>query len=107
MFAPKSRAIIPGFRYCSTTKVFEQYLKPGMIALDLGANIGFYTMLARSLVGPEGEVFAFEPSPDNTNLIRASVKENSFENVVVVEDAVADMVGKTTLHLSPEYISEH
>jgi FkbM family methyltransferase len=90
-----------------TADIFEKYLKSGMIVLDLGANIGFYTLLASSLVGPKGKVFAFEPSPYNTNLIRASVKENSFTNIVIVEAAVFDHVGKATLYLSPDYISEH
>lgn len=90
-----------------TTKVFERYLKDGMSVLDLGANIGFYTMLARSLVGPKGRVFAFEPHPHNSNLIKASVKLNSFTNVKVVEAAISDRVGKSTLFVSQDYISEH
>lgn len=89
------------------SKVFEAHLKPDMTVLDLGANIGFYTVLARSVVGQEGRVFAFEPFPDNADLVRASVKENSFTNVIVVEAAVSDKVGKTTLYLSPDACSEH
>ena len=60
--------------------LFEKYLKKGMTVLDLGGNIGFYTILARSIVGPKGRVFSFEPFPGNVNLIRASIKENSFTN---------------------------
>lgn len=89
------------------TSLFEKYLKKGMTVLDLGGNIGFYTILARSIVGPKGKVFSFEPFPDNTNLIRASIKENSFTNVTVVEAAVSDRIGKDTLHLSPDACSEH
>ena len=89
------------------SKVFEAHLKPDMTVLDLGANIGFYTILARSVVGQEGRVFAFEPFPDNAYLVRASIKENSFTNVIVVEAAVSDKVGKTTLYLSPDACSEH
>ena len=90
-----------------TTNVFKEYLKPGMVVLDLGANIGFYTMLARSLVGPRGKVFAFEPSPHNVGLIKASAKTNHFDNVTIIEAAVADKVGKATLYLAPDYITEH
>lgn len=89
------------------TSLFEKYLKKGMTVLDLGGNIGFYTILARSIVGPKGKVFSFEPFPDNANLIRASIKENSFTNVTVVEAAVSDRIGKDTLHLSPDACSEH
>lgn len=87
--------------------LFEKHLKKGMTVLDLGGNIGFYTILARSLVGQEGRVFSFEPFPGNANLIRASIKENSFTNVTVVEAAVSDRAGKATLHLSPDACSEH
>lgn len=89
------------------TQVFESYLKDSMVVLDLGGNIGFYTMLARSMVGPKGRVFAFEPFPNNAALIRASAKENSFDNITVVEAAVSDENGKTMLHLSPDACSEH
>src|SRR5574341_1177435 len=89
------------------TSLFEKHLKKGMTVLDLGGNIGFYTILARSIVGQEGRVFSFEPFPNNANLIRASIKENSFTNVIVVEAAASDKMGKATLHLSPDACSEH
>lgn len=89
------------------TKVFKNCLKPGMTVLDLGANIGFYSMFARSIVGTKGRVFAFEPSPLNASLIRASANANSFDNVTVIEAAVADRVGNAPLYLSPETYSEH
>lgn len=89
------------------TKVFEKYLKPGMRILDLGANIGFYTLLASTKVGKNGQVIAFEPSPQNLKLIDSSLKENSFSNVIVVNAAVSDFVGKSFLHISPYYNSEH
>jgi FkbM family methyltransferase len=90
-----------------TVRIFKKYLKSGMTVLDLGANIGYYTMLARSIVGPKGKVFAFEPSPSSIKLIKASIKENSFANVIAVETAVSNKTGKAKLYLSPLYISEH
>jgi FkbM family methyltransferase len=89
------------------TKIFAKYLKPNMRVLDLGANIGFYTLLASAKVGKNGQVIAFEPSPQNLKLINASLVENSISNVVVVSAAVSDFVGRTSLHLSPYYNSEH
>lgn len=91
----------------TTTKVVEKHLKSGMTFVDLGANIGFYTILARSLVGPKGKIYAFEPSPHNADFVRASIKENSFTNVVVEEAAVSDFAGRTAFYLAPEFISEH
>ena len=88
-------------------QIFEKYLKSGMTVLDLGANVGFYTMLSRSIIGENGQVFAFEPSQRNANLIRASIEENSFTNVKVVEAAVSDKIGTSTLYLSPDQSSAH
>jgi FkbM family methyltransferase len=89
------------------TRVFSKYLKPGMRVLDLGANIGYYTLLASIKVGKNGKIIAFEPSPQNLKLIKASLKKNSISNVVVVEAAVSDFVGRSSFHLSPYYNSEH
>src|ERR1700730_16140389 len=43
--------------------LIRHYLKPGMTFVDVGANVGYYTLLAASLVGRRGRVLAFEPSP--------------------------------------------
>lgn len=72
-----------------------------MTFLDLGANVGFYTFLARSIIGEKGRVFAFEPYPRNAEL-KASIRENNYNNVTLVEAAVSDKDGKASLYLSPD-----
>jgi FkbM family methyltransferase len=89
------------------TEVFTNHLKPGMTVVDLGANIGFYSLLARSIVGENGRVFSFEPFSGNISLLRESIKQNGFSNIIPIETAVSDKSGTTTLHLSPDYCSEH
>lgn len=89
------------------TKIFKKNLQEGMRFLDLGANIGFYSIFARSIVGEKGGVISFEPYPKNANLIRKSVNLNHYDNVVVVEAAVSDKQGKAKLYLSPEYYTEN
>lgn len=90
-------------------EVFQKHLKTGMTFVDLGANVGFYTFLARSIIGQKGRVFAFEPYPRNAELIRASIGENNsfHNNVTVVEAAVSDKNGKASLYLSPDASSEN
>src|SRR5262249_14626196 len=56
------------------TKLIRQLVKRGMIAVDVGANIGYYTLLLSDLVGPEGKVFAFEPDPGNHALLVKNIK---------------------------------
>src|SRR5713226_1468898 len=75
--------------------------KPGMKVIDVGANIGYYTVLFASRVGTSGLVVSFEPEPLNCSYLRRSVDANSFRNVVVKEIAVSDRDGETLLHLSP------
>jgi FkbM family methyltransferase len=65
-------------------------LRPGDTFVDIGANVGYFTLLAASLVGPEGTVIAFEPSPDNCRLLRRSLAQNGLTNVRLVEKAVAE-----------------
>jgi len=89
------------------TKLFKKKLREGMRFLDLGANIGFYSIFARSIIGEKGLVISFEPFPKNANLIRKSVKLNRYDNVVVVEAAVSNKHGKAKLYLSPEYYTEN
>lgn len=89
------------------TEVMRTSLSPNQRVLDIGANLGFYSMLAASLVGRSGRVFSFEPFPHNTELIRASAKENLFDNLTVINAAVSDRDGIAKLYLSPFYSSEH
>ncbi len=72
------------------TKIFQQYLRPGMVALDIGANIGYFSLLAASLVGSGGLVYAWEPAPSNVRLLYASQLANGFNNIQIVQAAATD-----------------
>ncbi len=63
--------------------VFRRHLRQGMTVLDVGANIGVFTMLAASLVGPAGRVLAVEPNEANVRLIEASRRANGFSQVSI------------------------
>lgn len=75
-------------------------LRPGDVVLDVGANIGFLTVLAGRLVGPAGRVIAFEPVPANARLVRRNAALNSQAQVEVIEAAVGDQAGTATLVLA-------
>jgi hypothetical protein len=55
-------------------KSIVKYLRPGMIAYDIGAHVGFYTLLFSRIVRPHGKVYAFEPLPENIQFLQKYLK---------------------------------
>jgi len=82
------------------TKIVKRLVKKGNVVVDLGANIGYWTCLFAQLVGQEGSVYAFEPSPTNFELLRKNVELNGYRNVILEQKAVANKSFKTLLYLS-------
>ncbi len=76
------------------TALMRHLAKPGQVWLDVGANIGYFTIFIASLVGPTGEVHAFEPNPDMMKQIARSVRLNGVEHVQMVEAAVSNVSGE-------------
>ncbi len=68
-------------------------LKPGDVFFDIGANVGFFTVIGARLVGAHGFVFAFEPLPENVQRARANVEANAFSNVRILDAAASDHSG--------------
>jgi FkbM family methyltransferase len=75
-------------------------LRPGDTFVDVGANVGWFTLIAAKAVGPTGRVIAFEPEPRNFNLLRRNVEANGFRNVTLERKAVSDETGTIRLNLS-------
>lgn len=82
------------------TALFESIVTPGMTVLDVGANVGYYTLLASRLVGPQGKVIAFEPEPLNFELLIRNILENRSANVTAWPYAVGSALGYADLNLS-------
>lgn len=72
------------------TEQVRRALAPGRFFLDIGANIGHFSLLAAHLVGKEGRVFSFEPSQYNVKLLYLNARVNGFENIEIYPFAVAD-----------------
>lgn len=82
------------------TNIFKKYLKKGMRVLDIGANIGYFSMLAANLVGTNGKVFAIEPNMDNCKLLQASKNLNKFEQIKILQFAAGLESGLLALNTS-------
>jgi len=72
------------------TKAIKRKLAPGMFFVDIGANIGYFSLLAAHLVGKEGRVFSFEPFQYNVKLLYLNAKINDFGNIEIYPFAVVD-----------------
>jgi FkbM family methyltransferase len=71
-------------------KLVIEYLKPGMTVVDVGANVGLYSILAGLNVGLAGKVFAFEPSEESHKRLLANLALNQVANIEVIKMALAD-----------------
>jgi FkbM family methyltransferase len=76
------------------TRLFLGHIARGATVLDVGAHVGYYTLLSARLTGAAGRVFAFEPHPRNCGFLRRHVAVNGFDNVTVEQAAVSDVAGK-------------
>lgn len=91
----------------SETLLFKELVKKGMVVIDVGANIGYFTLLASRLVGDEGKVFAFEPEPYNYSLLCKNLRVNGCNNVTAIQKAVFSQSGKMSLFLEKRNLGGH
>ncbi|HCC30039.1 MAG TPA: hypothetical protein DEQ03_08300 [Marinilabiliales bacterium] len=85
-----------GFFEEDMTRFFISFIKPGMRVLDIGGHFGYFTLLASELVGPDGYVAVFEPTPRTRELLQKNVADKG--NVTVHENAFSDIPGEITFH---------
>jgi FkbM family methyltransferase len=91
--------ILDGVHEPEITDRLRRVLNKGSVFIDVGANLGYYTLLASRIVGDDGLVMAFEPSPWNLSLLGKNLALNRSENVVVFSDALSDRGGIAKLSL--------
>jgi FkbM family methyltransferase len=77
----------------SETRLIQAFLRPGMTFLDVGANIGYYTLLASERVGSTGTVHSFEPHAGIRARLHENIRRNGYRNVVVHHEAMAESSG--------------
>lgn len=82
--------------------VLLRVLKPGDVVADVGANIGFFSVLAGLLVGDSGHVIAFEPESECRAKLAANVERNDLRNVVIKDGAATDCDGPITLYINSD-----
>ena len=91
-----------GTREADHKTILEAVLRPGMTVFDIGANIGYYVLMELGLIGPEGRLFAIEPSPENVAVLERNLALNGHGDVPVLAAAVSDRAGERLFHLSTQ-----
>lgn len=90
------------------TSLFQQASKPGLTALDIGANIGYYTLIMAKGIGPKGRIYAFEPDRENLSTLQENLGLNGYEKNVQVEQlAISDQAGALQLYVAEDNLGDH
>jgi FkbM family methyltransferase len=87
--------VIQGFYEIALTKYFLKNIKPGDTVIDIGANLGYFTVLAGYLVGSNGKVIAYEAVKENCDLIQENISINGINNRVEIRNRAVYSQNKT------------
>jgi FkbM family methyltransferase len=72
-------------------------VKQGAVCFDIGAHIGYYSLLLAAAVGAEGQVFSYEPVPQTFSLLSRNVSRNFARNVTTNQSALGDFEGNVQM----------
>ena len=89
------------------TEIVKKEIKENDIILDIGANIGYYSLIFAQLTGKSGKVYSFEPDPTNFEILKKNILVNKHENVILENKAVSNKEGNLKLYLSTENNGMH
>jgi len=81
-------------------ELFKSSIRAGSVVLDIGANVGYFSLIAARQAGVSGRVYSFEPGPDNFELLVRNIELNKFANIVPVPKAVSDRRQESALYLA-------
>lgn len=76
------------------------FLKNSHCFLDIGANVGYFTMLAKS-INPNIQVYAFEPNPNNVKKIKENIELNHFTDITITSDCLSNTLGEVSFSVPP------
>jgi FkbM family methyltransferase len=81
-------------------ELMKSIVKEGDIVMDIGAHIGYYTLILAEIVGPKGKVYAFEPNPENFKVLQKNIEINGYKNVILEKKAISDKNGTVNFYFS-------
>ncbi len=86
---------------------FEDIIQENTVLYDIGANVGYFSLLAAVLTGSQGQVYAFEPLPRNVDFLKQHIALNCLDNIEVIEAAVSDREGQAAFALGASTAMGH
>ncbi len=89
------------------SEFFKGIINPGMTVVDIGANLGYYTILLADCVGVNGRVFSFEPEPGQYALLLKNIQANHCANAIAIPKAVSNQSGRIVLWLNKANQGDH
>jgi FkbM family methyltransferase len=81
---------------------YERTVRPGDFVVEVGANLGYFSLVFGRAVGPKGRVVSYEPDPDVGQILRRNAAVNGYSNLEVRPVAVADQTGTMTFYRDPK-----
>ena len=97
---PGTRLFISGEYERPVQEAITSQVRTGDVFYDIGANLGFFSVLVGRLVGNTGAVYAFEPVPANVSVLRRNARLNALNNIAVLRIACSNRVGRSELLLA-------
>ena len=101
------KLIEDGVHEWAETAILPTFVRRGWTAFDVGANIGYYSLILSRLVGPEGRVYAFEPNPLARERLEEHVAINGTSNVEVTSLALGERLGEGRFRFDPDAPTSH
>ncbi len=103
----QTNIFLSGYWEPAITKIISKSLTKEDIFIDIGANVGYYTLLASQLVGNKGKVYAFEASPKIFNQLEKNIFKNKITNTILFNVAISNQSGSTWIWSAPEGNAGH
>jgi len=96
-----SEVFVNGSYEIELVRYFQKSLRSGMVCIDAGANVGYFTLLMAKRVGPQGLVISFEPTQKTLGILQRNIRMNGLGNVVSVPLALSDRNGTMRFNEGP------
>jgi FkbM family methyltransferase len=103
----QARELARGSLEPNVQRILATLIEPGFVVYDIGANVGFFTVLAARLTGPMGSVYSLEPAPHCAAAVAANAELNGLANVTVLQRAAGRAAGRERLYVVADQSWSH